>query len=477
MSRSCACSSNVIWREIHAPVDGSQASAGHTGRVRFRKSAAAVLTSAALVATGTAPAHAAIEPQAYGTSGKQVTLATDKTGGPELKAGLYQAELPNDGSPRSFTINRNQMRTFLASVLTDEREGKALKATGEHKTKVSILDAKGDDCTSDTGTLSKDAALTFLNVNVGVDDDEDVSRGNYLRGTCRESTKLSISIEHNGIPANGRTKAEVLLTNEPKGTGSVGSPATVAQTATLKAPDGKVRGEVAPGKGFGDAATLVAGTHSLKLGVGTQAFYKVRLDWGQRLAVTLRVPGKDTNFASPIAVEVSTRIWTPQRIALDANPKDYQYSDSLSMSANSSKGATIGTYTAPVLWANRYAKSESGNEVPQASLQWTTTPGWYYVTVWTRPASFSSSDEPMPDSVPPIPADLNIAVVGDVQQGPTFVNTGGAKLAQPGKGEMSIGQGVQTGAPFPWAKVALSALAVLAAAAAVLWALRSRRQA
>lgn len=461
-----------------APVGRSQQPAGHTVGVHFRKSAAAVLTSAALGLSSLTPAHAAIEPQEYGFSGKQVTLATATTGGPELKAGVYRTELPNDGSPRSFTINRNQMRTFLASVLTDEREGKSLKVTGEHKTEVKIVDPKGESCSSTSQSLSKDDPASILALTIGVDDDEEVSRGSgYFSSSCREATKLSISISHTAVPSSGRTKAEILLTDEPKATGTLGSAATAAQTGELRAPDGSLRDEVEAGTGFGDAATLTTGTYPVKLTVGARQFYRVRLDWGQRLAATVTVPGRDSNFGSPIAVDVSAALWSPQRVRLEARPKDYDYSDSVSMSANMSKVNTIGTYTAPVLWANRKAESGAAEQVPLDSLEYTTTPGWYYLTIWTRPSRYSSSDEPMPDKVSAIPADLNIAVVGAAQNGPTFINASGAQVAQPAKGEMSIGQGVSQDDPFPWLKVTLSALAVLAAAAAVIWALRSRRSA
>ncbi|MBD2758995.1 hypothetical protein IEE94_05680 [Yimella sp. cx-573] len=445
--------------------------------MRVQRSLAAAAVVAALGAASTT-AHAAVDPVPYSFTGSPVTLANGPSGGPTLTAGVYRVTLPNDGSERSFTIDRNKLRSFMATVVTDEREGTSPFLTSDHTTEVKSVDEKGDECSSATDERGEDGPAGITVTNLGVDDDEELTRqAGYFNSTCRESTKLTITITHTASPANGQTQAEIHLTDEPKASGNLGSATTSGQTAMLKAPKGEEHEEVPPGQGFGSAATLTTGSYPAMLTVGSRAFYRVRVGWGQRLAATMTVPGQDKNFAPPLAVDVTLSIWSPQRVWLKASPKDYQFSHTTSLSKNMSESKTIGTYTAPVLWANRKVDSLSlsGSEVESAAVRFTTVPGWYYVTVNTQPKK-PSDDEQLPQSVPQIPADLNILVQGQEQSGPSFVNAAGASVAQPPSGQMSVGQGIDQGTKVPWVQLGLSALAVGAAAAAVFWAMRSRRR-
>lgn len=442
--------------------------------VRLRKFCAIALTSAVLVGASTDPAHATIEPTGYEFGGKQVTLASGKSGGPDLRAGLYRTQLPNDGSPRSFQINRNQMRTFLASVLTYEKNGTNFLLGADHKTEITFTDAGGDTCGNQSEKLAEGEPAGIVVTDLGVDDDEELSRAGYVGTACREATTLTATITHTGSPANASTAAEILITDEPKATEGTGAAASAAETTMIKAPAGEPKDEVEPGTGFSTAATLTPGTYPVKLTVGARIFYRVRLEWGQRLAATMTVPAKDSNFGSPIALESTVSTWSPQRVFLEIQPKDYNYGREASLSANSSEVKTVGSYTAAVRWANR-SKSSSGNgEIGYEALPWTAVPGWYYVSVNTQPRTPVDADKPLPDSAPQVPAELSIAVVGEPQPGPRMVNAAGQTVAPAAAGQMSVGSGASTGTSFPWAKAGLSLVTVLLAGAAMVWALRRK---
>ena len=74
-----------------------------------------------------------------------------------------------------------------------------------------------------------------------------------------------------------------------------------------------------------------------------------------------------------------------------------------------------------------------------------------------------------------IPSRISVRVSGQEQAGPTYVNAQGAALSQPGVGQVST-EGTQqdSAAGLPWWKIGVGALAVLAAAAACVWAIRAR---
>ena len=442
--------------------------------MRFRKpvALASSVLAVTVVMSSTTPARA-IQPTGYAFSGTQVTLANAETGGPALTPGLHRTQLPNDGSPRSFTVNRNQLRTFVASVLTYEKNGSNLLLADDHETEVKITSPDGDDCDTQKETLREGEPAGIVVTNVGFDDDEKLSRNGYVGSTCREATTLNVTVAHTGGGA-GSTDAEILITDEPKGVGDTGAAASAAERTAIKAPAQAPKDEVAPGTGFAGAATLTPGTYPVKLKVGARIFYKVRLDWGQRLAATMTVPAKDSNFGSPIALESTISIWSPQRIFLGVQPKDYQFSREASMSANNSEVKTIGSYTAAVRWANRSASSGDNGEIAYATVPFTSVPGWYYVSVNTQPRTPVSSDTPVPATTPDVPAELSVAVVGEAQPGPRLVNSAGAEVAAPSAGQLSVGNGVSQDDPFPWVKTGLSAVAILAAGAAVVWGLRRK---
>lgn len=426
-----------------------------------------------MVANSSTPAHAAIAPTPYEFSGSQVTLAGAATGGPTLMPGTYRTQLPNDGSPRSFQINRNLLRSFMASVLTYEKDGSALLLGQDRETEVKLTNSKGNDCGTQTEKLAKDEPAGIVVTNIGVDDDENVDRNGYFSSDCREATTLTLTIIHKGAPG-GTTDAEILLTDEPKAVSGTGAAATPTEMSALRATAAAPKDAVDPGTGFGSAATLTPGTYPLKLKVGARIFYRVRLEWGQRLAATMTVPAKDSNFGSPLALETTISTWSPQRVFLDIDPNDYNFGRGATLSTNSSEVKTIGTYTAAVRWGNRNADSSNNGEIDYNSLPFTTVPGWYYITVNIQPKTPVDADTPLPDTAPDVPAQLSLMVAGSPQQGPRLVDSTGEQAPVPPAGEMSVGNGVSQDSPFPWAKAGLSTLAVLAAAAAVVWALRRK---
>lgn len=435
----------------------------------FPKACTAIVASTLSAALLALPAAAAVEPYGYEVAGNSVTPGTSGAG-PTLTPGLYRLDLPNDGSPRTISVARADFPNLVANVLTAESDEKSLVATGDHKLAVELVGPNDTTCDSADQSLSKDRPMNWLQATVGYDAGDDGRFSSW--SDCKEAPSLTVRITHETSGRSGTTAAELLLTGEPRATGATGSAATSADTGVIKPPKTKAAqgGEAAPevtgGAGFTQATTVTGGTYSTKLVVGGWTFYRVRLGWGQRIAAELRVPADGSNFAPPTGVSVQVALFSPQRIVITPSYSS-DTSTETNIYANDSSQNVLNLFSAPVRWANRNPDNNVSGPIDSDALEWTSVSGWYYLGVQTQLAS-GSSDKPV-DSVPQIPTDLAIQVSGEPGPGPTYAGD-----AQPAVGKMSVGKGTNQ-TTIPWVRLSLSALAVLLAAVAVLWAMRARR--
>ncbi len=432
------------------------------GHVSFRK-ACSLLALPALALGVTAPADAAVTPYGYEVGGTAVTPGTSG-GGPTLAPGLYRLDLPNDGSARTVTVRRSAFPNLLANVRTAESDGTSLETTGDHKLEVELVGADGSSCETESDSLSKTQPIDALTATIGWDAGEDSRFSSW--GDCQTAASLTVKISHTAPNASGTTAAELLLTGEPKATGDTGRPAGAADTAVLKPAKGATQPEISGGRGFTRATTVTDGTYPTSLTVGGWTFYRVRVGWGQRVAAELRVPADGSNFAPPAGVSVDLALFSPQRA--DITP-GYSSDTSTSATINSNDASqdTLNVFSAPVRWANRTPANGLSGPIDGSALEFTSVAGWYYLGVRTR-LTDPNPEKPVA-SVPAIPADLAVQVTGTPTAGPTYTGS-----PQPATGQMSVGKGVDQSS-VPWVRLSLSVMAVLLAAAAVVWALRQRR--
>ncbi|GAB3578320.1 hypothetical protein GCM10027579_01750 [Calidifontibacter terrae] len=416
-----------------------------------------------MIAATSAPADAAVLPYGYEVAGTPVTAATSGAG-PILGPGLYRLDLPNDGSPRTITVERSAFPNLVADVLSAETEGSSLTATGDHSLEIALVGPDDTECDTDTDTLSADDAIDHLTTQVGYDAGKD-GRFNSWSG-CQEASSLTLKITHTATRAAGTTPAELLLSSEPQATSGAGVAATTAELGVLKPAKGATQDAVTGGRGFTQATTLTGGTYPTELTAGGWTYFRVRVGWGQRVAAELRVPADGSNFAPPAGVSVKIGLFSPQRV--DITPGySADTTTTSTMYSNESSQDTLNVFSAPVRVANRAPATSISGPIDRDALRFTTAAGWYYLGIQTEPSDTTPGTALK--SLPKIPADLAIHVSGTEQQGPTYENS-----TEPLIGKMSVGNGVDQSS-IPWVRLSLSVIAILLAAVAVLWALRQRR--
>lgn len=433
-----------------------------------RITSVAVLAAFAAVAT-TQPAQAKVTHYPYEVSGTEVTAQKGESGGPKLAPGRYRTTLPGNGEEHSFTVDRKALGLFTVAVVSPIT-GESFEVGEDHDLEVELTaGADAASCDKATDDVSEGNAPTFLRTIVGIDDSPNTKRQYPLYGDCKDATTMNLVLKREG--GGNAVPVEIRVVSEPRAEGGA-STVDKSDLEELVPRDGETHAEAAGGRGFATATTLEPGTTPTKLTYGGYSFFRVRLDWNQRLAADLTVPQKGTNFAPPAAVDFRVSVWAPNGKNITQNYSQKVRSNA-TLSANSAEQQTAGVFTAPVQTANFTHESFSGG-LGRDQVPYTTSPGWYTLAVYTGPTNYSNDE--IPDEMPQIPASLRVDVVGDPGQAPKLVDSSGTAVQQPPAHEMSLGEGESSGEGLPWLKIGLSLGVLAVAALAVLWAwLRGKR--
>lgn len=429
--------------------------------------AAATMVGAAVSA---APSASAAELTPFTIGGAQTRLSTATGSAPELTPGLYHDSLPLDTAHHYAKVTRQAGESLTVTVSGAPTEkGSPYVSTAEHALTVALVLPDGTSCAQDQQSISAKSSLKLLSATAALDAAKS-KRDSYQSKDCMAATSFLVDITRTAPTDGGALPVELLMTREPKTSGSTGSPAPVADLSAIQALPKEATASIDPGHGFSDAPTVTTGnTTNVALTLGDTIYYKVRVGWGQRLAASVELPRNGSNFAMQVDTASAISIYSPQRVLLDPNSSS-KVSESTTMFAKDGATKTIGSYTAPIAWANRDLDYSASGDVGSDAAQWATAAGWYYVAVRTAPYDSATSRT----DLAAIPARLTVIVTGTAGQGPTYVDAGGQAISQPAPGEVSAGG--QESSSFPWVAVGGSAVVVLLAAGAVLWALRQRRR-
>ena len=156
---------------------------------------------------------------------------------------------------------------------------------------------------------------------------------------------------------------------------------------------------------FADAPELTTGTWSDTVLEGTERLYRVRLGWGQALAVRLDVAAQSADDAAVLDAEFSSDP-TVDLTLFDPLRSDFggDVDDADPTGAYGDEADVLLEGTAPVAYLNRYDDTGA------------TVPGDYWVSVAVTPAPVDR--EPLA-----VPVELSLAVVGEPGEPPTFPQT------------------------------------------------------
>lgn len=428
-----------------------------------RRAAVALLPLALL---GTSAAASPAADRGLTVSGQQVRPTTARGSAPMLDPGLYRAQLPSDDATRFAQIARPAEQTVTVSVVGEPTAGDDGRLTDDQELEVKLVTPHDDECAQDDASAMEDDAPEPLVATAVLDYDKN-SRTAYIPDGCKDARRLQVEVSRDAPDDAPAMPVEILVTAEPAIKGSPGEPAGKADMSDLTAPSLETSKTVDGGRGFSTAPTLTEGSVLTDLRLGSTAFYRVRVGWGQRLAVSLEAPRNGSSFAPPYDAHTSITIWSPQRLPVGSTYGG-DLSDTSIISKDDGSPQRSGSFTTAVRYANRDAGSTSSPISPDA-VRATSVAGWYVVEVTTGP----DSDDGPTSSDRTIPARLNVKVTGTPGQGPHYVTAAGAAVTAPPPGAMSIGG---DDSAIPWARVTIGAAAVVLAALACLWALRARRR-
>ncbi|MFE7096043.1 hypothetical protein [Streptomyces erythrochromogenes] len=300
----------------------------------------------------------------------------EDTIGPGVR--VYRLVLQQDGS-----------NAYVSAVL---RPPAGAKVSGSDGVEVELMTTAGRSCRASTGraTFGYDAVpLAAAGVRWGAEDDECAPAGVYYAKVTRTSAKSS---DQSSWPL------ELKVQREPgRGPGAPTTAPSGWPTGAPSLPGTEAVGR-AGGTGFNDARALGAGVWRDEMRPGQTRWYRVPLDWGQRLGLGAELSAaKRTKDFTSASGGLSVTLYSPVRSQVSGKGVSYD---------GVQAGVTLEK-TPPVDYGNRFSGDRETQPVSVA--------GWYYVAV-TMGAKVADFTE---DAVP-VPLTLRLEVTGTPAKGPAY---------------------------------------------------------
>ncbi|GAB2771012.1 hypothetical protein [Streptomyces daliensis] len=320
---------------------------------------------------------------------RQIKGAASSGDGPELKPGTYRDTIGR-GEKRYYSVNLDAKSSAFLSAVAAPEPGSKVGTVGEGL-EISLETVDGDECGSDdpqfrAGGRSYPIAGTASRL-MGEDDE------------CQKAGPYLLSVERVGSDTSGRGRwpLELRYMSEPGLKGSV--PTAPGDNGADDEPPTPVTGSAKKqangGTGFNDAGALSTGVWKDAIEPGETRFYRVPVDWGQRLntSVELSSSSEGGEFPPTVFNALGLTAYNPARGQLeDDDFTDYH-----------AESASVGAYTPVVDFGNRFANS--GAEAPFA--------GWYYLEVTASPelAKYFKKSAPLT---------LRVDVRGKAKEAPAY---------------------------------------------------------
>ncbi|NLU76082.1 hypothetical protein HCC61_26115 [Streptomyces sp. HNM0575] len=357
-----------------------------------------------------APADGGRDVPAYETDAdaEQIKGTAGSGDAPEIRPGSYTDTIGR-GDKRYYRVDLDAKSSAFISAVAAPKPGARVKGVGEGlKIQLESVDGSTCDGSAEPQFAADNEAHPIADYATRIigADDECQKAGSYLFSVERESPA-------NSDPA--RWPLEIRYMSEPGLKGGPGaappapeeSPGSAEETpAPVTAGESR---KAHGGNGFSDAGALAKGVWKDRIRPGETRFYRVPVDWGQRLnaAVELGSASSPGEYPPTIYDGFGVTAYNPARGQFD-NPSFVSYSPD--------KSAQAGVYTPPVDFASRFAYS--GSEPCVA--------GWHYLAVRVSPqlAKYFKSTAPLT---------LRIDVIGKAEKGPDYA--GDAQAAGFGVGE------------------------------------------
>jgi Ca-activated chloride channel family protein len=403
-------------------------------------------------------------------SGTPVVAATTPETAPRLTPGQYTDSFAVATAPRYYQVQRTPGSTLRFSVTARPPADPA--SYSSERLAIDVTTPEGRVCAHDSALRFDPGRRTEAVVaHVRVDGPEEAGDDD----PCRTATTLRVAVER-PKGTDREVPVEVLVIEEPpvRDPGSLPPALEPTEVSPLVAPASGAGTRVVGGGGFSDAVTLAPGTYRDTVLPAEQVFYRVRLDFGQRAALTVDVPepGETLELGSTSYTGFALDVFAPDRAPLSRVGGEPPTGGSLGPGTSALQ---LTEYTPQVRWANREASGSRGYSY--VTLRKASLAGYYYFALGR------TAEPPGQDSAAPVDVRLRVTVQGepagvpqylsgDATASPTPVASPSVAVSPTPVASRAPDSSDGTG-PWPWAVGA--AAAVLLAAGGVLYARRRGR--
>ncbi|WP_336047531.1 hypothetical protein [Streptomyces sp. CA2R101] len=336
-----------------------------TGRTTNR--GIAVLAALAMVvilpgAVGVASAET-VPGYRTGDGATAIQGSTSTADAPQLKPGLHTDSIKR-GERKYYAVTLDDRTSAYFSAVAAPRPETKVADYGDKLT-VNVQDSDGTTC--DTGARPSFHGggmaypiADYATRRIGADRTGCQKAGPYYLVITREGSAKSGSdawpLELDYLdepPLKGTTPAR-------PGQGSWSTVTPAPRTDTTKR---SAKG----GTGFNDAGSVDSGVWKDRIRPGETRFYRVPVDWGQRLNLSAELPNAPSGSSGFLARMLGLGVYNPARGAVD----------DLSFVAYTGKPVAAKEFTAPVAYGNRFQ--------PVAPVSAMRFAGWYYLEVSLHP--------------------------------------------------------------------------------------------
>ncbi|MFJ5675457.1 hypothetical protein [Streptomyces sp. NPDC093097] len=414
-------------------------SASGTGR----RAAALTALTALVLTPGAAAAADGVPGYRMASDGTAVKGTAGAADAPRLGPGQH-ADTLRRGETKYYAVVLDASSNAYFSAVAAPRPGTKVEDYRDKLT-VTVQDSGGTTCgVSGTAQFHSGGtaypAADYAARLIGPDVTGCQQAGPYYVVVSREGPATSgpepwpIEIGHFTEPA---------LKGRPSTRPSEGS----RSSATPAPPADATAHPVAGGTGFNDAATVGKGVWKDRLTPGETRFYRVPVDWGQRLNLSAELPNSPAPSTAYVPDALGLAVYNPAR----GRVREARFV------AYAGKPAAARDFTAPVAHGNRWA--------PDRAVAGMRFAGWYYVAVTLTSRAASAFPEG---------ADLTLRVDarGTPQAGPGYVEPAGDFTVDPGDTAGRPAGGIRTLVGYAGIGAGIVLLAGLGA-----WTLLARRAA
>lgn len=298
-----------------------------------------------------------------GDGATAVKGSTSTTDAPQLKPGLHTDSIKR-GEQKYYAVTLDDRTSTYFSAVAAPRPGTKVADYGDKLT-VTVQDSDGTTCDAGAHPSFHGGGMAYpvadyATRRIGAD-----------RTGCQKAGPYYLVITREGSAASGSDTwpLELDYLDEPplKGTTparpGLGSWSTVTPAPRTDTTKRSAKG----GTGFNDAGSVDSGVWKDRITPGETRFYRVPVDWGQRLNLSAELPNAPSGTSGFLARMLGLGVYNPARGAVD----------DLSFVAYTGKPAAAKEFTAPVAYGNRFQPTRAVSAMRFA--------GWYYLEVSLHP--------------------------------------------------------------------------------------------